>query len=336
MLQSTPTGFSASLALVCAVFTVCGCHWLSPYRDRDSGGRALPADLRVDRQARDGPRDHGPDLGDAGVLDGQPCQGWGPFSAPTLLPGPVNELDSDEWGGSVTADGSGLFFSSWRAGGSGQSDIYLATRDAQTGDFGPTVNLATLNSPASDGPPWVTTDGLTIVFTSSRGGPWRIYRSSRSTRGAPFATPMALESPAAGLSPYLTDDGQVLYWSDGDDIWRARQDGVGSFGPPEAVAELNGPHHERVGSLSADGLEVVFTSDRPGGAGDWDVYHARRETPDGTFGSVRNIAQLNTARDELAGGLSPDGRTLYYNRETDMAQGSLDADIWISTRDCRD
>lgn len=99
------------------------------------------------------------------------------------------------------------------------------------------------------------------------------------------------------FSPYLldTNDGTYLYFSsfgpfvdedgdgktDGDmDIYVSELLPSGRFSMPEPVEELNTEHDDRMPNLRRDGLEIVFSSNRPGGFGSQDVYSSTREDTD--------------------------------------------------------
>ena len=50
-----------------------------------------------------------------------------------------------------------------------------------------------------------------------------------------------------------------------------------TFGEPTNLGPtVNSPANEQAPSISADGLEFYFTSDRPGGLGQWDLWVTTR------------------------------------------------------------
>lgn len=102
------------------------------------------------------------------------------------------------------------------------------------------------------------------------------------------------------------------------------------FMAPVNVAELNTEWVERDPALTADGLEVFFQSDRPGGAGLGDIWRATRPNASSSFGAPVNVAELNTPGGEGGPHLSPDGLVLYFHRNWgDHTDG---ADIFVATR----
>lgn len=90
----------------------------------------------------------------------------GVWSQPELLPAPINTPSSDKQP-SISADGRYLFFTSNRAGGLGAYDLYVATRDMETGDWVEVKNLGpTINTPRNDVAPFIHFDGQTLYFAS--------------------------------------------------------------------------------------------------------------------------------------------------------------------------
>ncbi len=73
----------------------------------------------------------------------------------------------------ITTDGRELYFHSRRAGGRGDYDIWVSRLVG--GAWGPPENVAAVNSPGSDGWPFVSPDGSQLWFTRMAGAPelWR-------------------------------------------------------------------------------------------------------------------------------------------------------------------
>jgi hypothetical protein len=124
----------------------------------------------------------------------------------------------------LTPDGLTLFFQSTREGGSGSADIWAAERPAPTGAFGAPVPRDDLNTPSREEGLTLTSDGLTMVLTSTRGGDLDLWMGTRSTRTGSFGDfelVSELNTAADELDPTLSSDGRDIYFSstrDGD--WR--------------------------------------------------------------------------------------------------------------------
>ncbi len=76
----------------------------------------------------------------------------------------------------ITADGSELYFHSARAGGQGGYDIWVSQN--LDGVWREPVNIAAVNSPQTDGWPFVSPDGSELWITRGNGAPelWRSIR----------------------------------------------------------------------------------------------------------------------------------------------------------------
>jgi len=86
---------------------------------------------------------------------------------------------------------------------------------------------------------------------------------------------------------------------------------VPKFSPPTLVAELMSDGEESGNpTLTGDLLEIFFTSEREGGAGDVDVWTARRATADEPFGAPEPVAAVNTDGFETSPAVSLDGLEL--------------------------
>ena len=64
--------------------------------------------------------------------------------------------------------------------------------------------------------------------------------------------------------------------------------------------QINSKYHEPSATISPDGSEIYFTSDRPGGFGGRDLYRLRR-LPNGEWSLPLNLGpNINTPYDEDA------------------------------------
>lgn len=209
------------------------------------------------------------------------------FGPPTL----VSELDTanDEKSPSVTEDGLELVFA--RYAGTSTGKLYRATRETATAAWNPATLISTLDSTGSTESPWLSADGLRIVFSSSRTGPNLLFEATRASR-------------------------------------------LAEFGAPLPLAELHtGSSGENTPTLSTDGLEILFSSVRPGGPGGYDIYTARRPTTDQPFGTPMLVSELSSPRDDYGLRLASDDVTLYFNYDA-LVNGGANADLWVATRSC--
>jgi len=159
---------------------------------------------------------------------------WG---EPVKLGPNVNSNEFD-FATSLSPDGLSLFLGSTRGGGSWNADLWLTTRETTNDPWGAPVNLGpTINSPAHDGFPSVSADGRTLFFSG-----W-------------------------GLAPYRS--GGL-----GSDLWMTRRAATSdNWSMPVNLGPIvNSPANEVGPNISADGSTLYFTSNRPGGYGDWDLW----------------------------------------------------------------
>lgn len=133
------------------------------------------------------------------------------------------------------------------------------------------------------------------------------------------------EGDGSLITPRLADGGSALYFayrprSGHADIYRSRLvDGKWQRGEP--VVELNTESDDIGPTLSRDGRQLYFYSNRPGGHGGFDLYVSDRVAAG--WSKPRNLGpQVNSPAHEYDPALSPDGLTLYFasNRTPGMTQ----------------
>ena len=102
------------------------------------------------------------------------------------------------------------------------------------------------------------------------------------------------------------------------------------FDVPRPVAELMADTKSDNPTLTADLLEIFFTTDRV--SGNTDIWTARRAHPSLAFDPPTPIAELNQASFETSAAISADGLTLWFGSDR---PGSVGMDIWVSGRPTR-
>ncbi len=213
--------------------------------------------------------------------------------------------------------------------------------------------------------PSLTDDRLEMFFGTGA----RIQVAKYSSGSWGMITDAAgLNSGEAGSTddaPYVSSDGKTMYWTSsrtfgegGTDIWRASRPGqTAPWEQPMNVAELNTAANESGGTISADGLMIVFVSDRGGASTGYDLYYANRGMASGPWGPANRLTELNTSAAESHPLLSPDKLTIYFHsnrvngndydlyeahrtatgqpygiprRLTELATTGYDGDPWVS------
>jgi len=209
-----------------------------------------------------------------------------PFGTAAL----VMEVSSVDADGApfLSHDGLTLVLSSSRPGGVGSNDIWLATRASPGGAFSEPVNVTTVNSGESETGPFLSADGLTLYFGSTRaGGPaaTNIWAATRANLDADFGQPALVGGLDIGGSveaPSLSDDELTIYFdgfvgAGSTELYVAtRADKNQDFQAPSLLTAVNSVEADYSPELSADGLTLYFTSSRPG-VGNDDLWLATRQ-----------------------------------------------------------
>jgi hypothetical protein len=205
-------------------------------------------------------------------------------------------------------------------------DIYAATRASSDDRFGPFAPLAGVNTTAAEWSPVLAADGLSLYYTSNLERPeiYYIRRSRRSAAGAAFdggAMVPELYSGFGDGDPFATADDLAMYFvslrpggfGNLDLYFAERPDAERPFSAPRLLTALSSPSSEYHPVLSRDQLTIYFASLRPdGGAqGGNDIWVARRQTRQDSFGDPQPAANLNSVDDDAAGWISADDCVLY-------------------------
>ncbi len=140
--------------------------------------------------------------------------------------------------------------------------------------------------------------------------------------------------------PALSPDGQRLYFVSGaqndlfqpgnGNIWVSRREGDRWSDAVVLPAPVNSDAAEYYPVVVADG-SLYFSSNRPGGVGDLDLYRAQRRRDADDFEAPVNLgAPVNTAQTEVDAYVAPDERMLIVSARRDGNRGALD--LYVSVR----
>jgi hypothetical protein len=111
---------------------------------------------------------------------------------------------------------------------------------------------------------------------------------------------------------------------------RGRDDSCWSS-PVNVGAPLNSPYNDMYAVLTKNGLEVYFTSDRPGGLGGNDLWMATRASVDSPWGDPVNLTVLNGPSDDSLPMLSHSENVMWFFSDRPLGCGS--GDLWQTRRD---
>lgn len=196
-----------------------------------------------------------------------------------------------------------------------------------------------INSAFHEYSPLVSADGNTMIFTSNRpdekaGSAFTkfedIYISKRVNgewnkpeKISPNIN-IKFNDAAASLSP----DGKtlVLYYEyGGGDIYVSKSDGSGWTKPTPLNKNINTPNFwETSAFLTNDGQKLYFTSNRPEGLGNLDIYVSEMEQT-GDWGKANNLGPaINTEGREDSPVVDANGTTLYFSSDGHPTMGGMD------------
>ncbi|MGE0550523.1 MAG: TolB family protein [Kofleriaceae bacterium] len=215
-------------------------------------------------------------------------------------------------------------------------DIYVATRATREAAFGAPVTLA-INSSEVDYDPYITPDGMTLVFGSARETTGqRVWRAQASDSADGFTSPAMLSPLLAGLAdaddekqPFLSWDESQLWFvsslaatgTQGQaEIWRVPRTAVG-FGTPVLESQLNSSRRDWLPMVSADQLTIYFASDRPVTPDPegtlLHIWRSHRDHLDDEFPPPTPVTELNSGEhNTVPGWLSKDNCRLYFPKAT--------------------
>ena len=208
-----------------------------------------------------------------------------------------------------------------------------------------------INTMGPEFSPETSNDGLTLYFASlSPGGLGGIdiWVSQRSSKNDPWGTPVNIGAPvnseAEDNAPTLSEDEHWLFIMSsrpggfgGTDLWAFYRDDInddfGWHSPMNLGPSVNTSFAEELGSFlgkrgrGKQGL--FFTSNRPGGAGGFDIYFSEVK-PDGRFAPAQMIEELSGPADDRGPQVSKNGREMYLGSTREGGLGNID--IWVTTR----
>ncbi|XDD50292.1 OmpA family protein [Leptospira sp. WS92.C1] len=223
---------------------------------------------------------------------------------------PLN-TQNDEYNPLISPDGRYIVFQSNRPGGEGGMDIWISENvrylDKEIpAEWTKPVNMnqnirEELKRASVQGvkkPNLFNTNafegGVSILFDSNN-SPSEIYFTSTLNPGN-------ARSGFEGLNIYRTiKDKKTGRWTD-----------------PEHLNEINSNFNDKMPAISPDGKFLIFSSDRPGGYGDFDLWISIRDTKNETWSQPKNLGSpLNSSDSEILPFIHQDGEQLYYssNRE---------------------
>lgn len=213
----------------------------------------------------------------------------------------------------------------------------------------------TVNGPEADYTPVVSLDGNSLYFTSRRrwedrpegkfqdpllhNYPEDIYVSYIDFEGewtAPTRLELCVDSLNEATISVSADERRIFVYEDrsgGGDIYYSDILPNDRFEDMRKMnaKELNTEYWETHCSLTPDGQNIYFASDRPGGYGGRDLYRLTR-LPNGEWSKAQNMGpNINTPYDEDSPFIAVNNNTLYYSSNGPQSMGGFD--VFVTFRD---
>lgn len=197
-----------------------------------------------------------------------------------------------------------------------------------------------VNSPFHEYSPLVSGDGKTMVFTSNRSTDEYKIKSGTNFEdiyvshkvGDTWDTPQKISDKINikfnDAAAWLSHDGNtlLLYYEDGaGDIFISKNEG-GDWTEPEPLNKNINTQlfWETSACMSPDGKKLYFSSNRPGGRGELDIYVSELDAK-GQWGKAVNLGrEINTRGNEDSPYIHSDGVTLYFSSDGHPTMGSND------------
>jgi serine/threonine protein kinase/formylglycine-generating enzyme required for sulfatase activity len=162
------------------------------------------------------------------------------------------------------------------------------------------------------------TAGVTQWFRSST------RESEQVASGGPAApNPVTNQQPSPIASKISPDSSADILTSD-EYEWTV---------PVNLGPSVNSAENDSDLWVSADGLKLLFNSDRPGGTGSYDLWECRRSRVEDAWSAAVNLGEpVNSVWFDVDPQLSADGKSLVFvSARNDNTVGEMD--LWLATRE---
>ena len=251
----------------------------------------------------------------------------------------ITELNTEkyiEFAPSISADGKTMIFESdrmkgWKLFESQLDDTGKWTEPKpvdKINNFGRTKDLI--------GGPSISYDGNYLYFFGFfllQSDSEDIFVSKREKEG--WSEPIKLSEPVNTHGyegfPAISPDDKTLYFirvnenspiddNTGDPcftIYRSHLNTDGTWEEPEPMPAPINMACERSPRILADGRTLIFSSNRPGGKGGYDLYQTHINS-DGTWAEPINLDFVNTEEDDLSPCISASGDEMYFYSQNDI------------------
>lgn len=211
---------------------------------------------------------------------------------------------------------------------------------------------ANINSKYPDYGPLITADESMMIFTSRRpsetskeliAGRYNedVFVSVKDKEGnwtKAVAISDKINTKEHDATAGLSNDGQTLFLyytaaNNGGNLYQSVKVNGEWSKPKDLGKKINGSKSWETGaSLSYDGKELYFVSNREGGFGKRDIWVSKWDENKGEWGEAQNVGEnINTEYEEIGVYMHPDGRTMYFSSQGHEGMGGYD--IYYAKRD---
>jgi len=257
-----------------------------------------------------------------------------PCSSPPRALAEIDTAGADEQDPWLSYDRLEILFMSSRDGGAiGGDQIWRAKRTSRDLPFETATQITFGNDGSGRTGPFMSDDGLTLYFSSMRGGLaqpaiWAATRADRTTDV--FSTPVMVVD--VGSHPSVTSDGKTIYFHKGadpslDHLYRAtREPPAVSFSNVTRVDELVSQGAQREPSISGDGTTLLYSRDDGSG-----TYIVRSHLGASVFDPGETVVETTIPGATgvyITPMLHRDGATILF--ASDVMAGSGPSDIFIT------
>ena len=239
------------------------------------------------------------------------------------LPSEIN-TPTHEYLGRWTLDGKKLIFTRRI---NHQDDLFIATFDSNQNV---TIEDVSINSSFDEAAHTISPDGKYLVFTACDRpdgmGSCDLYLSVKKNEfwTKPMNMGPLFNGPSWESQPCFGLDGKTIFFASnrsggfgGRDIWLVRQLPDGKWSAPiNAGNQINTANNDESPFIHFDGRTIYFMRDGKDGLGGYDLYFSHMGL-NGQWQTPANMkAPINSAADEGALSLHPDGKTALFTRTT--------------------
>jgi outer membrane protein OmpA-like peptidoglycan-associated protein len=239
-----------------------------------------------------------------------------------------------EFAPSITADGKKIFFEANVQGS--KYRLYESYKQANA-SWGNPVDVNDINSKVDStdliGGPSISFDGNVLYYFRSVGfsGNHDIFYATRQKDG--WSEPVSIGAPintdGYEAFPSISADGSTLYFVRNNtvgptskeirklegyfctSIYRSIKNADGTWGKPERLPYPINQDCEKAPRIMADGKTLIFSSNRPGGKGDFDLYQSQL-TNLGSWSIPAPLNFVNTAQSDQLPCISAEGDKMFY------------------------